>query len=152
MQVQKVALLINGKQVEILNTGTFNLEVKKLQKYKNIFLIYAVQKYISGRESPQLNLCPKSSLLFIVFAIHGLFAELGILACLCLYASCLQKHSVISVYMHCKENPICVFLFWELRGLSPNFHIHVSVSDLYISHRYMSAGTGRQNIIILFWK
>ncbi len=24
------------------------------------------------------------------------------------------------------------FLFWELRGLSPNFHIHVSVSDLYI--------------------
>ncbi len=34
--------------------------------------------------------------------------------------------------VHCKENPIYVFLFWELRGLSPNFHIHVSVSDLYI--------------------
>ncbi len=34
--------------------------------------------------------------------------------------------------MHCKENPIYVFLFWELRGLSHNFHIHVSVSDLYI--------------------
>ncbi len=33
--------------------------------------------------------------------------------------------------MHCKENPIYVFLFWELRGLSPNFHIHLSVSDLY---------------------
>ncbi len=33
---------------------------------------------------------------------------------------------------HCKENPIYVFLFWELRGLSPSFHIHVSVSDLYI--------------------
>ncbi len=32
---------------------------------------------------------------------------------------------------HCNENPI-VFLFWELRGFSPNFHIHVSVSDLYI--------------------
>ncbi len=31
-----------------------------------------------------------------------------------------------------KENPIYVFLFWELRGLSPNFHIHVSVSVLYI--------------------
>jgi hypothetical protein len=29
-------------------------------------------------------------------------------------------------------NPIYVFLFWELHGLSPNFHIHVSVSDLYI--------------------
>jgi len=34
--------------------------------------------------------------------------------------------------MHCKENPIYAFLFWELRGLSPNFHIHVSMSDLYI--------------------
>jgi hypothetical protein len=34
--------------------------------------------------------------------------------------------------MHCNENPPYVFLFWELRGLSPNFHIHVSVSDLYI--------------------
>jgi hypothetical protein len=33
---------------------------------------------------------------------------------------------------HCNENPIYVFLFWELHGLSPNFHIHVSVSDLYI--------------------
>ncbi len=33
--------------------------------------------------------------------------------------------------MHCKENPIYVFLSWELRGLSPNFHNYVSVSDLY---------------------
>jgi hypothetical protein len=33
--------------------------------------------------------------------------------------------------LHCKENPIYVFLFWELRGLRPNFHIHVSLSDLY---------------------
>ncbi len=34
--------------------------------------------------------------------------------------------------LHCNENPIYVFLFWELRGLSPNFRIHVSVSDFYI--------------------
>ncbi len=34
--------------------------------------------------------------------------------------------------MHCKENPIYVFVFWELHSISPNFHIHVSVSDLYI--------------------
>ncbi len=34
--------------------------------------------------------------------------------------------------LHCKENPIYVFLFWELRGLSPNFDIHVSLSDIYI--------------------
>ncbi len=34
--------------------------------------------------------------------------------------------------VHCKENPVYVFLFWELRCLSFSFHIHVSVSDLYI--------------------
>jgi hypothetical protein len=75
---------------------------------------------------------------------------------------------------HCNENSIYVLLFWELRCLITNFHVHESVSDLYIprigqhiwlqqnrrtypenksiSHRYMSVGTGRQNIIILFWK
>ncbi len=34
--------------------------------------------------------------------------------------------------MHCNENPIYVFPEKEMRGLSPNFHIHVSVSNLYI--------------------
>jgi hypothetical protein len=33
---------------------------------------------------------------------------------------------------HCKENPIYEFLFWELRGLSTNFHINVYVSYLCI--------------------
>jgi hypothetical protein len=33
---------------------------------------------------------------------------------------------------HCKEIPIYVFPEKELRGLSPNFHSHASVSDLYI--------------------
>jgi hypothetical protein len=32
---------------------------------------------------------------------------------------------------HCKENPIYVFPEKKLRGLSPNFHIHVSESNLY---------------------
>ncbi len=32
---------------------------------------------------------------------------------------------------HCKEISIYVFPDKELRGLRPNFHIHVSVSDLY---------------------
>jgi hypothetical protein len=31
-----------------------------------------------------------------------------------------------------QRNPIYVLPEKELRGLSPNFHIHVSVSDLYI--------------------
>jgi hypothetical protein len=30
------------------------------------------------------------------------------------------------------ENPVYVFLVWELRGLSPNFHINVSVSDVQL--------------------
>jgi hypothetical protein len=34
--------------------------------------------------------------------------------------------------MHCKEIWIYIFPEKELRGLSPNFHIHVYVSDLYI--------------------
>jgi hypothetical protein len=34
--------------------------------------------------------------------------------------------------VHCKEISISVFPEKELRGLSPNFHIYVSVSDLYI--------------------
>jgi hypothetical protein len=36
-------------------------------------------------------------------------------------------------WVHCNENPIHVLRFQELRCLSPNFHIHVSVSGLYIS-------------------
>ncbi len=36
----------------------------------------------------------------------------------------------ITFAMHCKENPIYVFLCWEMRRL--NFHIHVSVRDLHI--------------------
>ncbi len=32
---------------------------------------------------------------------------------------------------HRNESPIYVFFFWKLRGLSPNFHIQVSVSELY---------------------
>jgi hypothetical protein len=37
-----------------------------------------------------------------------------------------------AVQVHCNENPIYVFLFWEFRGINLNFHIHVSVSNLYI--------------------
>ncbi len=35
-------------------------------------------------------------------------------------------HLFTSRALHCNENPVYAFLFWELRGLSPNFHIHVS--------------------------
>jgi hypothetical protein len=37
-----------------------------------------------------------------------------------------------SLLPHCTEISIYLFPGKELRGLSPNFHIYVSVSDLYI--------------------
>jgi hypothetical protein len=43
-----------------------------------------------------------------------------------------------------KKNPSSVFLSWELRGLSPNFHIHMSVNDLYIP-KYRSKYFLQQN-------
>ncbi len=47
---------------------------------------------------------------------------------------CMVNLNFLSYYFgaHCNENPIYVLPEKELRGLSPNFHIHVSVSDLYI--------------------
>jgi hypothetical protein len=36
------------------------------------------------------------------------------------------------IRLHCNENPIHVVPEKEFRGLSPNFRIYVSVSDLYI--------------------
>ena len=85
------------------------------------------------------------------------------------------KTTYVYSTVHCNENPIYVFLFWELRGLSPNFHIHVSLNDLYlvpgsvhifgcskidrpILEIYKSftdiknCRIGRENIIMLFWK
>jgi hypothetical protein len=50
---------------------------------------------------------------------------------------------------HCNEDPIYVFLFWELPSLSPNFHIHVSVSNLYflrIGPHISSSRIGRSNV------
>jgi hypothetical protein len=34
--------------------------------------------------------------------------------------------------LHCKENPMSVLPEKKLRGLIPNLHVHVSVSNLYI--------------------
>ncbi len=37
---------------------------------------------------------------------------------------CNEAWSTLVRYTHCNENPIYVFFFfWELRGLSPHFHI-----------------------------
>ncbi len=51
---------------------------------------------------------------------------------------------------HCNENLIYVFLFWELRGLSPNFHPHCksrpSQFELYIPWKELDLfARGRQS-------
>ena len=72
-----------------------------------------------------------------------------------------------AAFLHCKEDPIYVFQEMKLRGLVPNFHIHVSVSNLYIpridppillqqyrqtnpetSHRYIN---WQQGSAVSFW-
>jgi hypothetical protein len=57
-----------------------------------------------------------------------------------------NNKKALSALLHCKENSTYVFLFWELRGLSPNFHIHLSMSHLYIPRisPYISLQQNRQ--------
>ncbi len=56
------------------------------------------------------------------------------------------------VNIHCNENPIYVFPEKELRGLSPYFHIHVSVSDLYIPRiaPHISSSTIGRSIVGIY--
>jgi len=78
--------------------------------------------------------------------------------------------------VHCKEDPIYVFPQIKLRGIVPNFHIHVSVSDLYIptisppppifcskiggpivgiykiAHRYINVDFGNETVQLHFWE
>jgi hypothetical protein len=45
----------------------------------------------------------------------------------------LEYAQVTTLQGHNTENAKQIFPEKELRGLSPNFHIHVSVTELYIS-------------------
>jgi hypothetical protein len=48
------------------------------------------------------------------------------------YSSGPTADDMMLLSLHCNGNSVYIFLFWELRGLSPIFHIYVSVSDLFI--------------------
>ncbi len=37
-----------------------------------------------------------------------------------------------ALHTHCTENPKLIFTEIKLRGLAPNFYLHVYMSDLYI--------------------
>jgi hypothetical protein len=67
-------------------------------------------------------------LIFSRYYFHGR-NKIVFLRYLTVSATCRKYYFSLT---HYKENPILVFPEKELRGLSPNFHIHVSVSDLYI--------------------
>jgi hypothetical protein len=62
--------------------------------------------------------------------------------------------------LHCKQDPIYVFPEMKLRGLVPNMHIHVYVSDLYIPkigppillHRCINGGIENDAAQFHFWE
>jgi hypothetical protein len=66
---------------------------------------------------------------------------------LCVELCGIEMLNAIARQLHCNENPIYVFLFWEFCGLSPNFNIRVSVSDFYIppglAHIFPASRIGR---------
>ncbi len=60
---------------------------------------------------------------------------------------CLASY-IYQKLLHSNANPIYLFLFWELRGLSPCFHIHVYVSDLYMYSQNRSTYFLQRNRLI----
>ncbi len=51
----------------------------------------------------------------------------------CKILALLRRKKEGALQMHCTENLKQIFPEMKLRGLVPNFYVHVSVSDLYIS-------------------
>ncbi len=79
--------------------------------------------------------------------------------CFTIIQSCVFNIIYVYIYLYCTtlqtRSDLYVFAEIKLRGLVLNFHIHVSVSDLYIptiSSTYFAAGTGNKTVQFHFWK
>ncbi len=113
------------------------------------FLIYEeMRKYlvIYGDPISHIWLYTQSLLNFLIYRVGGNFLFFltvqpsvsqsigGVMLHVCLDLSflCTVRCQDSHLSPYCNLNPIYVFLFWELRGLSPNFHIHVSATGLNI--------------------
>ncbi len=65
-------------------------------------------------------------------SVGGFFGKIADLTLVCLFMKASKKLCIyddlgVDAALHCKKISIYVFPEKELRGLSPNFHIHVSV-------------------------
>ncbi len=76
------------------------------------------------------NIAELSNLLFDTCSKRCIRAWLTSRECFSKYV----LYSPLKVIAHCNKNPVYLFPEKEFRGITPNFHIHVSVSNLYI-HR-----------------
>jgi hypothetical protein len=103
-----VILLCLGSQIEIFGESPSNL--KSELKASGAYPFVKGIMYSLSREYPRYN-----TPFYTYFTSNRFFDKFEPM-----------------VAMHCKEIWIYAFPEKELRGLSPNFHIHLSVSGLYI--------------------
>ncbi len=109
---------------------------KKMQKFCKIF--FSV-RYVLGISAIAVDPSVADRLLLLASLLLSLLCDMsGIMVCL-LWLLRLDSsiNSSINFWRHagilnCSENLIYVFPDKELRGLSPNLHIHVPVNHLYI--------------------
>jgi hypothetical protein len=71
-------------------------------------------------------------LYYICQYLYTVIHYTGTSAGACDFLICSDSGAGVSASAHRNENPIYVFPEKELRDLSPKFHIHVSVNDLFI--------------------
>jgi hypothetical protein len=92
--------------------------MRRLVRVMRILRVYKLVRHFAGLQS-------------LIYTLQQAYREMGLLLLLGMLHY-ITHNFFAEITVHCKGNSVYIFLFWELRGLGPNFHIHVSVSDLYI--------------------